>query len=225
MNYECLKTIKMVFNKILWRITKKVICEGNSRVYSSCKFEGNNRICRNSYVSNVSLGKGSYIGMNASIISAKVGRFTSIGPCVRITSGSHPTEKFVSMHPSFFSTRKQAGFTFVKEQLYDEGLRKEYRTNIGNDVWIGDSALILEGVTISDGAVVAAGSVVTKDVPPYAIVAGVPAKIIKYRFEEEEIEKINKISWWDRDMEWLKENAYKFQDIGKFLSEFNQRKV
>ena len=219
MNYEWLKSCKMILNKAKWRFTKQVICESKSRVYSSCKFEGHNRICSNAYVSNTYLGSGTYIGMNSSVISAKIGRYTSIGPCVRITSGSHPTRQFVSMHPAFYSTRKQAGFTFVNEQLYDEGLDCEYHTQIGNDVWVGDSALIMEGVTVHDGAAVAAGSVVTKDVPPYAVVAGVPAKVIRYRFTPEEIEKLQELKWWEKDTAWLQENADKFQNIEIFLKE------
>ena len=72
-------------------------------------------------------------------------------------------------------------------------------THIGNDVWIGLNATILDGVTIGDGAIVAAGAVVTKDVPPYAVVAGVPAKIIKYRFTESQIDFLLKFRWWEKD--------------------------
>ena len=218
MNLEWLKSCKMVINKIIWRYRNKVLCEPNTRVYSSCRFEGNNRICRDSYISNSYFGFGSYAGIDASIISAKIGRFTSIGPHVRVTSGKHPTVGFASMHPAFYSIRKQVGFTFVNTQKYDEGLDKTIYTSIGSDVWIGDSAIIMEGVTIGDGAVVAAGSVVTKDVPSYAIVAGVPAKILKYRFNDVQRQNLLDIQWWNKDIGWIKKNAERFSNVDELIS-------
>lgn len=217
MNLEWLKSCKMVVNKIVWRYRDKVLCEANSRVYSSCCFEGRNRICRDSYISNTSFGFGSYVGINAFIISAKIGRFSSIGPHVRITSGKHPIDGFASMHPAFYSVRKQVGFTFVNIQKYNEGLDKGIHTVIGNDVWIGDSAIILEGVTVGDGAVVAAGSVVTKDVPAYAVVAGVPAKVLKYRFNKNQREELLEIQWWNKELSWIEKNADRFSNVDKLI--------
>ena len=83
----------------------------------------------------------------------------------------------------------------------------------GNDVWIGSRATILGGVTIGHGAIIAAGAVVTKDVPPYAIVGGVPAKVIKYRFNEQQIEKLLSNPWWDKPIRWIKEHSQEFKDI------------
>ena len=217
MKKEWLKSFVMFFNKIKWYLSKHVQCEKGSRVYSSNSFEGYNRICSKAYVSKTYLGFGSYIGRYSSIISAYVGRYTSIGPHVKITSGNHPIKTFVSTHPAFYSIRLQAGFTYVDKQLFDEELGEKYHTKIGNDVWIGDDALIVAGVTIGDGAVIAAGAVVTKDVPEYAIVAGVPARIVKYRFNPAEIEQLKKIKWWEQDEEWVKKNAFLFSDIDVFL--------
>ena len=202
--------------KLRLKLKNHVNCELHSVVFPSCKFEGNNRVCRNAYVSRSCMGYGSYIGNNCSIVSAKIGRYTCIAPYVRTTSGMHPTN-MISVHPAFYSTRGQAGFTYVKEQAFDERMDREYHTVIGNDVWIGDSALILEGVTIGDGAVVAAASVVTKDVPPYAIVAGVPAKVIRYRFEAEDIEKLLRIKWWEKETTWLRDHAAEYADAEKFI--------
>ena len=125
--------------------------------------------------------------------------------------------QYVSVHPAFYSTRGQAGFTFVKEQKFDERMDRNYHTIIGNDVWIGDSALIMEDVHIGDGAIVAAGAIVTKDVPPYSIVAGVPAKVIKARFLKEKIDWLEKFKWWEKDLEWLKNHAELFSDLDLFI--------
>lgn len=214
---EWLKNIIMIINKFKWKTKQHVICEENSKVYSSVKFEGFNRVCSNAYVSNSYLGYGTYIGLNTQVIWAKIGRFTSIGPNVKVTNGKHPISKIVSLHPAFYSLKKQAGFTFVSTQIYTEELIEMYQTQIGNDVWIGDSAVIMQGVKINDGAVVAAGAVVTRDVPAYSIVAGVPAKVIKYRFANNQIEELQKIKWWDKEISWIQENAHKFEDIEKFI--------
>lgn len=93
---------------------------------------------------------------------------------------------------------------------------------IGNDVWIGQSVLIKPGVVIGDGAIIGAGAVVTKNVAPYAIVVGVPAQIIKYRFSDEQIKKLLNIKWWDKDKEWIEEKAYLFSDVDAFLLEMEK---
>ena len=219
MSKDAMIRLAMPFLRIKRNLSGKVCCEPESLVYPSCGFEGYNRVCKKTYISRSYLGYGSYVGKACNINYARIGRFTCIGPNVRTTNGTHPIN-YVSMHPAFFSLRKQAGFTFVNRQKFDEKIDDTYHTFIGNDVWIGDSALILEGVTIGDGAVVAAGSVVTKDVPPYAVVAGVPAKIIKYRFSEEEITKLRKIKWWDKDTEWLKAHAEEFDNVSAFIEKY-----
>ena len=95
---------------------------------------------------------------------------------------------------------------------------------IENDVWIGNNVLIKGGVTIGNGAIIAMGSVVTKDVPPYAIVGGVPAKIIRYRFSENDIKKLLDFKWWNQNDSWLKENYKKFHNIEDFINFINDEK-
>jgi Acetyltransferase (isoleucine patch superfamily) len=117
--------------------------------------------------------------------------------------------------------RKQSGFTFIKEQLFEE-LKPlipdtMYLIAIGNDCWIGANALIMQGVTIGDGAIIGAGSVVTKDVEPYSIYCGNPAKQIRKRFTEEQIEFLLKVQWWNYSFEKLAEIADSFQNINDFI--------
>lgn len=108
---------------------------------------------------------------------------------------------------------KQAQISLVKESKFTEYAD----TIIGHDVWIGARAIIADGITVGNGAVVYSGAVVTKDVEPYSIVAGVPATKIRMRFTEEEIEKLLAIRWWDKDLEWLEQNADAFLDIKQFV--------
>ena len=213
----------MPFLKIKYRISKHVLFEKGSLIYPSCRFEGYNRVCRASYISRSYIGFGSYIGNNCNIVSTQIGKYSCIGPYVRTTSGVHPIN-YVSMHPAFYSLRGQAGFTYVKKQLFDESRDKGYHIIIGNDVWIGDSALLMEGIHIGNGAVIAAGAIVTKDVPPYAIVAGVPAKILRYRFEEKIRTEIDRVEWWNKDEEWIKNHVEEFADVNTFLNSDSLRR-
>ena len=194
-----------------------------SKVSFDCKFEGNNFIDRYAKIVSSSFGYATYVGHNSSIEGCNVGRYTCIGPNVRIIHGNHPVHEFVSIHPAFFSLQKQAGFTYVEKQKYCEESyvdpNNQYYVKIENDVWICDGASILSGVTIGNGAVVAANALVTKDVPPYAIVAGVPAKIIGKRFEEDQINYLLSIKWWERDKKWLKNNCDLFADISTMMKE------
>ena len=123
--------------------------------------------------------------------------------------------------PVFFSLAKQNGYTYVDRQKFSEykyaDLESKSAVVIGNDVWIGESARIMAGVHIGDGAVIAAGAVVTKDVAPYAIVGGVPAKVIKYRFSPEQIEELLKIEWWNWDEEKIRKHADEFDNIESFI--------
>jgi len=131
----------------------------------------------------------------------KIGRYCSIGPDVRILPENHPLN-YKSTHPYFYL--KSLGFV-EKEMIPAK------KIEIGNDVWIGQNAIILGQVSkIGDGAVIGAGAIVTKNVPDYAIVAGVPAKVIRYRFSKEIIQKLKKEQWWNKSIEELKESFDEF---------------
>lgn len=184
-------------------------------------FSGNNSIGNGSHVADCLIGRHTYISSLCSILHAKIGSFCSIANKVQVVYGDHPTKQFVSTHPSFYSTRPVTGCSFVKENIFQEykyiDNERTYMIEIGNDVWIGTDVKIMSGVTIGDGAVVAAGAVVTKDVPPYSIVAGVPAREIRKRFNEEEISFLLECKWWEKDDEWLKKYAPFFRDIHELI--------
>lgn len=162
---------------------------------------------------NVSIGDFSYINHD-SIIDAncKIGKFCSIGPEVSISPGNHPLN-LISTHPFLYDKFWMRRINVNNKSKF---IMKKKITEIGNDVWIGTRAIILEGVTVGDGCIIAANAVVTKDVPPYAMVAGIPARIIKYRFLEYEITKLLKIKWWNWDIKILRENYDIFFDMSKF---------
>ncbi len=161
-----------------------------------------------------------------------IGRYCSINPTAKIWN-NHPMG-CITTHPMldapYFGSLDQYGERkkFVcKYGMYKENVdyeKSEIRNNspvrIGNDVWIGANVCILPGVTIGDGAVVAAGAVITKEVEPYAVVGGVPAKVIKYRFTYEERQKLLQIKWWDWPIEQVEENIELFYQPEKFLEKF-----
>ena len=180
-------------------------------------FEGGNYVAKFSIVINSTIGFCSYISSYSKLFNCRIGRYCSIGQKVQVVFGEHPTRTHVSTHPIFYSQDTVNGFSFVKKTSFDEYTyadeEKKYFVEIGNDVWIGYNVLLISGVHIGDGAVIAAGAVVTKDVPPYAIVGGIPARIIRYRFNQEEIDFLMKLQWWKHDTAWITANAEYFSDL------------
>ena len=193
--------------------------EWSSHLAFGSQFEGMNTVCANSSFYGT-MGLGSYIGNNCHL-SVDIGRFTSIGNYVSQITESHPyKEPFVSTSPMFFSLRRQTGRTFAKCQMADEyryfDTERGIAVRIGNDCWIGNSACFIGGVQVGDGAVVLTRALVTKDVPPYAIVGGVPAKVIGYRYDEATIDFLLKVKWWNKPVEWLREHWELMCDMEKF---------
>ena len=150
-------------------------------------------ILRFAKLNNVKIGKYSRIGFNSTVCDTVIGNFTAIGKKCDIGLGLHPT-CFLTPH-SIFYKKKNWGYhdDWVKEIDFEESRV----INIGNDVWIGAKCTILDGVTIGDGAIIATGAVVTKDIPPYAIAGGVPAKVLKIRFPQDVVERLLEIKWWN----------------------------
>ena len=152
-------------------------------------------------ISNSKVGYMSYIRKGGDITGVNIGRYCSIATEVKFGPGSHPVD-WVSTHPFQSNSSKPLSIYTEYQDIagtcsYRSGKK---RSQVGNDVWIGQQAMIMKGVTIGDGAIIAARSVVTKDVPPYAVVAGVPAKVVKYRHPDHIIESLLDIKWWNYDL-------------------------
>ena len=184
---------------------------------SSSLFSGYNRIHARSNVSNTSIGRNTFVGLNCHLVNATIGSFCSIAHDVKVEDSTHPTNTFVSTSPVFYSIYKQTGQSFVTKNLFNEFLTIEGRSCIiGNDVWIGANVLIKGGIRIGDGAIVAMGAVVTKDVEPYTIVAGVPAKPIRKRFSDSDIERLVESKWWECDDAVLRHKVEMFSNISNY---------
>lgn len=147
------------------------------------------------------LGDYSYAMQRCQIIWTKIGKFCSIASDVRINPGNHPSWRASQHHFSY----RAAAFGLGDDDTEFFSWRKEHEVTIGHDVWIGHGATILAGVSIGTGAVIGAGAVVSKDVPPYHIVGGVPAKTIKERFTPKIAERMQDLAWWDWPREKLKD--------------------
>ena len=184
-------------------------CSVNKSVLKS-----NVAIYEGSSIHAVDIGRYSYFASGSHVSMAKFGSFCSIGPYLICGYGDHPVD-FVSTSPVFFSTGKQCGVSFSDEDLFEE--RKEIL--VGHDVWIGARVFIRDGIKIGNGVIIAAGSVVVKDVPDYAIVGGIPAQIIRYRFTEKIMDQLLDLNWWDWNESKLR-HAQKYfasNDINSFI--------
>ncbi len=159
------------------------------------------------------IGSYTYVSQNATFKNTIVGKFCSIGPNLISGWGVHPTMG-ISTHPMFYSLNKQNGITLSTENKY----RESKLITIGNDVFIGMNVLILDGVTVGHGAIIGAGTVVSKDVPPFAIVVGNPMRIVRYRHSDDTIEALLKINWWDFPPEKLNEVEKYFFDLENFIN-------
>lgn len=204
-----------MYNHVL-NVVKKII----SRMTSSIR---NSDISPKAQVSyfvrfhNSSIGKYSYVSNDCNIFHTSIGNFVSIGSGCAFGGADHPIH-WVSTSPAFH-----------KHPVFPKSFStNEYRlfkqTTIGNDVWIATNSIIKAGVTVSDGAVIGAGSVVTKDVPPYEIWAGNPAHFIKKRFSDDVISKLLETEWWNWDDEKIQKYAQYFNSPDEFLEKLNQDK-
>lgn len=160
-----------------------------------------------------SMGRHSFCGYDCEIVNTDIGPFVSIANYVAIGGGRHPLE-WVGMSPVFY-----AGRDSVAKKLSEFERPEPLRTNIGADVWVGYRAIIMQGVQIGTGAVIGAGSVITRDVEPYSICAGSPARHIRYRFDEDLRQRLIRSAWWEKPDSVLERCAHAIRDPEAFLAE------
>jgi len=211
------KFIKKYFKKPPKSSDKRI--EDENMIGLNCSihytsFGIHNSIGSDCYLYNSSVGDFTFLSKNVSMMNTTIGKFCSVAQGVGVGLGEHPASVFVSSHPAFYSPYKQCGYTFTDESHFPE----LGNNIIGNDVWIGVNAMIMNNINIGNGVIIGAGAIVTKHVPDYAVVVGSPAKVIRYRFTEQEINLLLSFKWWDKDYKWIEENYKSFLNINDFLS-------
>lgn len=182
-------------NFLKFRVSKLSLVDSHSIISSKA------RIYSGVKVFNSQIGDFSYVTKGTQVIFASIGKFCSVGQESFIGLGHHTLDK-LSTSPVFTEHLNATGYVWIKNK-HNYPFKK---VKIGNDVWIGARVLIMGGVNVGDGAVIAAGAVVTKDVPPYSVVAGVPAKVVKYRYSDEIIHYLLNLKWWNKSADELKQN-------------------
>ena len=183
------------------------------------------RIMQGNIICSTTIGNCTTIGSNNILGNVFIGSFCSIGSNVYVLDSRHPFYKpFVSSSPCFY--KSLFPMPLIKSEYeFNEKLRNEsgFSVEIGNDVWIGTNVIIIGKIKIGDGSVVGAGSVVTKDVDPYSVVAGNPAKKIKDRYDTNIIAKLLKIQWWNWPLETIKDRKADFNDLEIFLKKYETK--
>ena len=203
--------------QLLWKMYTKLrnpTCTIQAKnMGRNVKFGRNVTLSYNTTVCSDYIGDFSYINAGTFITKnvKSIGKFCSIAPGVQIGLNNHPTN-WVSSHSFAYSKH----YMFRKDQISFEGLVTK-PSIIGNDVWIGSNVTILAGVNIGHGAIIGANSLVNKDVEPYQIVAGSPAKPLRKRFDDDLIEKLLQVKWWDWDHQFIKKNIDSFNDPKKII--------
>lgn len=173
-----------------------------------------------SEITNSKIGEYSAVSQFCVINKTVMQKFCSIGHGSYLGLWEHDTN--VSTH-SFYLYESSGGFV----DGYKDYTQDEISTTIGNDVWIGANAVVLKGVNVGDGVIIGAGSVVTKDIPAYAVVVGNPAKVIKYRFNDEDIRFLLTVKWWGEPRDILQKmvDDEVFYDIGRLKDFYNQKGI
>ena len=205
--------LKLILRYSIWRICRRSYVEFPCKVSLDSRLGKNVKIFGGAKIGASVIDDYSYVSEGCQVERTRIGRFCSIGPETMIGLGEHPLT-LISTHPSFYRSDASG-----REDLGATSEVKEYsHTNIGNDVWVGARALIRAGVCIGHGSVVAAGAVVVKDVAPYSVVGGVPAKLLKTRFSEDTCNRLLRSKWWDLPPHELRKHAATFSNPVGFLN-------
>ena len=217
------KFIKVYLNQYSNKKKFDVIFGSGAKAYKTV-FEGKNSVNSNTTIIDSYVGMSTYFAGDSNLTKIKIGRFCSVGRHVETDFGLHPSN-FISTHPCFYSLRKQSGFSFTQTQIFEEhkfaDVEKKYLVIIGNDVWIGNDVKIMDGVTIGDGAIIAMGAIVNMDVLPYTIVGGIPSRVIKKRFSDEQIEFLSNLKWWNWEFQKIEKYAHLFNEVSSFFEFFS----
>lgn len=187
------RLLRLLFSK---NISRFALIDSKSQISKNSKINRFVKIIKSS------IDDYSYVGPSSVLTNCEVGKFCSISNYVLVGPSLHPINH-ISTSPIFYSPQNGTGTQWTHKATYDDF---PPRTYIANDVWIGLNVIIMGGLKIGNGAIIAANAVVTKDIPPYSIVAGMPAKIIKYRFDDKTIERFENLDWWNYPDDFLKEN-------------------
>ena len=203
----------MILSYLYGKLLKKL--QGKCIVHSS--IDCTSKIGVGCNIMNTVMKKYSYCGGDCQIVNTEIGAYCSISDHVFIGGAEHPID-WVSTSPVFQNVQHSG----PKKRFAKNDVPKSKRTIIGNDVWIGHGVTIKQGVTIGNGAVIGSNALVTKDVPPYAIVGGVPAKTIKYRFSQEVIDCLERVQWWNLPDEEITKRIDLFSIKNPSLEDINQ---
>jgi acetyltransferase-like isoleucine patch superfamily enzyme len=209
--------------RLRWRLAKEdVLVEAGARVDWTSRLGSRVVVASGASVLGTTVGRHTYFGENSLVIHSSIGSFCSIAPQVIIGGGTHPSRDWVSTSPVFYSRRHNPRLAGVDIESFTENMP----TFIGDDVWLGYASIILPGVKVGTGAIVAAGAVVTRDVAPYEIVAGVPARAVRARFTEDEINwLLNECRWWQWDEELLEKMTPHFHNVQSLREECERQGV
>lgn len=196
---------------IKYYLTKVTRLFFHSSAIKNCEFHRTARIGSGCNIISTSIGRYSYVGDNSNISMTSIGSFTSISSNCSIGGGAHPTD-WVSTSPAFTDSR-----SILRVNLTSNHFETHKHTTIGNDVWIGTHVLIKSGVKIENGAIIGMGAVVTKDVGPYEIWAGNPARCIRKRYSDDMILRLVNSKWWNLSDDILKVIGTSIADEKEFL--------